>query len=439
MGGGCVCDNYISNYLLKSKENAIHLEKGHSFIQQNSCNKISNKTSILYNILENKKDIKALNKRYSDFHNFEHHLNTKNIENKISINEGKNTSFHEATFINQKNNNITGEDNNKKIFSNNNSSNYNGSTFLPTGTKGKSEEENNNINNNIDNNNINNNIGNNDNNNNNNNLLNTKHNIVMTKIKNKRDGYRKSDTNTNFNCNLGENNFIFINISRGSSILNKKDLAKFESTTPKMMIEKEHFEEITKGKKNLFSHFCHNRLNEKTQIKCNNQIITSVFKLNFDMNKYCEEMLNIINSIRKNPEYLIKHIDYLIENNIHKSDEGIFLISQEIDEKIKLMDNYIELFDKTKNIIKEIINTNKNISQLTQLLYQDDLEIILDESNNNENDNENEGDYNDYNEKEEEESFNDIKNLPLKLNLIYDEDINIDDADETDIIQKNYE
>ena len=55
----------------------------------------------------------------------------------------------------------------------------------------------------------------------------------MKKIKEKKEGYRK--TNTNINCNLGENNFIFINIhkGRGSSIINKKDVENIESTTPK--------------------------------------------------------------------------------------------------------------------------------------------------------------------------------------------------------------
>ena len=263
----------------------------------------------------------------------------------------------------------------------------------------------------------------------------------MKKINENKDGYRKS--HTNINCNLGENNFIFININkgRGSAIMNKKDLDKIEST-PKIMIEKEHIEEITKGKKNIFSHYCQNRMDEKTQIICNNQIITSEFKLKpaFDMNKYSEETLNIINTIRKNPEYLIKHIDYLIDNNIQKTEEGIFLINQEIDEKIKLMDNSLEMFNKTKDIFKEIINSNKNISKLKEFIYKDDLEIILDKSNNNDNDNNN--DYNDINESEneEEETENDIKNIPSKLNLIYDEDtINIDDDDETDINQNTHE
>ena len=216
--------------------------------------------------------------------------------------------------------------------------------------------------------------------------------------------------------------------------MNKKDLEEGESTTPKLMIEKEQFEDITKGKKHLFSQYCQNRMNEKSQNNCHNHIITSEFKLkfNFDMNKYSEETLNIINSIRINPDYLIKYIDYLMENNIQKTEEGIFLINKDIDEKINLIDNYIEIFNKTKDILKEIINTNKNISKLPKFIYKEDLEITLEKSNND--------NVNDMNEYEEEGTENDIKFIPLKLNLIYDEDIiNIDDDDETEINQNNEE
>ena len=402
---------------------------------------MSNKKShILYNILESNKDTKEI-KRNSDFNNYETKLFDKNLNlnynlgNKISINEGKNTSFNEPTSANQKNiNNTSNEDINKKI-SSNNSSNDNGSNIFPTGTKQLTEEENNNTNNNLDNDNNNTNNG----NNNNTKINKTRYDAVVKKINENKEGYRKS--HTNINCNLGENNVIFINISRGrgSAIMNKKDLNKIEST-PKMMNEKEQFEEITKGEKNIFSHYCQKRMDEKTQINCHNQIITSEFKLKlaFDMNKYSEETLNIINSIRRNPEYLIKHIDYLMDNNIQKTEEGIFLINQEIDEKIKLVDNYLEMFNKTKDVLKDIINSNKNISKLKDFIYKDDLEITLDKSNNNDNDN----DYNDINESEneEEETENDIKNIPSKLNLIYDEDIiNFDDDDETDFNQISHE
>ena len=437
MGGGCVCDNYISKCLLNSTDKSMHLKNGN---QQNTYNKITNKTShILYNIIEANQDAKDFNKRYSDFHNYEKryyekNLNIKNMENKNLNNEYKNTSYNDTSFANQKNvNNTNNEDNNK-----NNSSNCNGSNIFQVGSKHKNneiiEEDNNNINNNLES--------------NNNKISYNKHNSVMQKIKENKNYLRKSEAN--INCNLGENNFIFINISRGSSVMNRNMQEKFEST-PKMMIEKENFEEITKGKKNLFSHYCKNRMKDKSEYNCNNQIITSVFMHTLDMNKYCEEMLNTINSIRINPESFIKQIDYLMDNNIQKTEEGIFLISHEIDEKIKLMENYKEMFSRTKNILQEKINSNKYISKLEKLKYNDDLEIILDEYNDDnddndiDNDNENDGDDNVTesvlnNEIEyEEEVIDDIKNLPSKLNLIYGEDIIIDDDDETDINQNKNE
>ena len=49
----------------------ISLEKGKNLIQNNSWNKISNKTSnILYNILNRNNDSTSINKRYKDFHNY---------------------------------------------------------------------------------------------------------------------------------------------------------------------------------------------------------------------------------------------------------------------------------------------------------------------------------------------------------------------------------
>jgi hypothetical protein len=156
------------------------------------------------------------------------------------------------------------------------------------------------------------------------------------------------------------------------------------------------------------------------------------------MNKYSEEMLNAINSIRTNPELFLKNIDYLINNNIIKNEEGIFLQSNEIDEKIKLMDNYMEMFDKAKENLKKKINIIEDFPELHKLEYNDDLEIILDESYYNDKD------YNDieYNkmeseikEEKDEDNENDIRNIPSKLNLIYNyDDICVidDDFDDED-------
>ena len=421
MGGGCICDNYLNTCGLNSPDNPnniISLEKGKDLIQNSSYNKITNKKSnLLYNILDKNKDSNALNKRYSDYHNYEtKQLEKKNITNKISNIEGRNTSVNDASFLHLKNynNNFNNnEENTKKMSSNHNSSNFNESNIFPVISKQKGnenieEEEDNNTKNNFDSN-------------------NHKHQTVMNKIKKKEENnYRKSDTN--INCNLGEHNFIFINISRGSSFMNNNVLEKFEATTPKMMIEKENnMEEVAKGNKNLFSHFCKNRMEDKSlnhQYNYNNQFMPSAFMPFFDMNKYSEEMLGVINSIRINPEFLIKHIDYLKENNISKTDEGIFLISHEVEEKIKLMDNYIEIFDKTKVMLRKKINSYKELSKLEKMVYNDDLEIILDETQNNEDDYDIECE-----EEEEEKEENvkekdiiDIKNVSTKLNYIYDND-----------------
>ena len=409
MGGGCVCNNYIKNCFVKSPESIISLENYENMIPQNNYNKITNKTShILYNIIENNQennqDNKRICKRFSDFQasqmrRLEKNSNLKNIRNKINNNEGRNTSSNEQSFINNPNNN---DDTTKKNISNVNSSNL-GSNLLPT------------------------------NNTNNTNIAmenKNKHNNVMSKIKGKQKMKKRSETLINYN--MGENNFIFINISRGSSFLHHNELEKIESITPKMMMEKENLENITNGKK-LFSHFCNNRMNSN-QIFDNsnsNQIITNPFIPFLDMNKYCEEMLNIINIIRTNPESFIKDIDYIINNNIKKTEEGIFLISNEVDEKIKLMDNYIEMFERTKNNLKNIANSPEKINNLKTIVYNDELEIILDESNYDDN-------IDDNNEIEDNE--NDIKNIPAKLNLIYEDDIidyGSDEEDDVKVIKYN--
>ena len=415
MGGGFMCNNSINNCFLKSPESIISLDNNENIIPQNDYNKITNKTShILYNILENNQennqensqDNKIICKRFSDFQasqmrRFEKNSNIKNIRNKISNNEGRNTSSNEQSFLNNPNNN---DDMNKKNIGNFDSSNL-GSNLLPT------------------------------NNTNNTNITmenKNKRNSVMSKIKGKQKGKKISETLINYN--MGDNKFIFINISRGSSFLNQKEIEKIESITPKMMMEKENLENIANGKK-LFSHFCNNRINKNSNQEFDNnnsnQIITNPFIPLLDMNKYCEEMLDIINIIRTNPESFIKDIDYIINNNIKKTEEGIFLISNEVDEKIKLMDNYIEMFNQTKNSLKNMANSPEKLNNLKTIVYNDELEIILDESNYDDN-------IDDNNEIEDNE--NDIINIPAKLNLIYDDDVDIIDygSDEDDVKVTKY-
>ena len=413
MGGGCICKNYINKYLFKSNENMMVYENGQKKITKNEYNKISMKTSnVLYNVIENHKEVKKINKKYSDFQNCDkRHLekssNLKNLENKISNKKGPDTSFNETYYFNQKNG--ANEETNKNILSNNNSINFNGSKIfrvnskkIENGIKEEEEEKRNSYTNRKNNINIQN---------------NRKHQSFINKIKENEEGLRKAGTN--FNYNYGENNFIFINISRGSSFLNRNDLEKNGSTTPKMSIGKENFEDITKGNKKYFSNFCKNIINGKrNQSICNNHLITTAFFHGIDMNKYCEETLNTINLLRINPESFLIQIDFLINNNIRQTEEGVFFQSNEIDEKIKLMENYKDLFENTKNALKKMINSSKNLKSIQ---YKNDLEIIFDDSEIIT------FDYNEVeNEQERENEENDIKNIPSKLNLIYDSNDNFD-------------
>jgi len=417
MGGGCVCDNYLEKYYLDSSDNIIQNDSSKNMIFQNSTNQITNKTThILYNILENNHDIKNMNKRYSDFlsyekRNIEKSSNLKNLGIKVSNNDCRNTSLNETSVFNQRIN----EDTNKKISSNYNSSNFNGS--IKKGNE-VSDDNINNINTYSNNNNT---ISNNYNNVNLINENNNKHNIVLNKIKKSEENNNKEETN--INCKMKDNNYFLANESRSliDNYNNDNSIEQFESTTPKMMIEKHNFEDISKGNKKLFSHYCKRANDRKTQCIINNQLLKNVILNTLDMNKYSEEMLNTLNSIRKDPKSFITHIDYLLNNSIKPTEEGIFLISHEVDERIKLMDNYKEMFNKTKDILTNINNAHR----LERMTYNDDLEIIFDETLIREEDEDN---INESNISEYEE--NDIKNLPSKLNNIYDDIKIIDDGNE---------
>ena len=409
MGGGCACNNLKENFF--SPNSNIPLENYHNRIEQINVNKEPNKSNliILSNILDNTNEKNDLNKRYSDFHNYEKknyekHLNMKYNGIKNTNIEGKNTSCNET--------------NNKRISSNFNSSNFFGSIIGPTNTSKKNneiiEEEENNNNKKFEKKmlNIENPIN-----------ENNKHNSIVNKIKKKEDGLKKAETN--INNNIGENNYIYINISRGSSLMNSNEIEKYESTTPKMMLEKDNLEEIFKGNKKLFSHLCKKNLNDKAKKATNKNVYIHIF----DMNKYNEEMLFIINKIRTNPESFIKDIDYLINNNIKKTEEGIFIVSHDVDEKIKLMDNYMVIFENVKKILKEMADSQNNTGKLEEIKYNDELEIIFDESAYEEDVE---------NEKEIENSENEIKNIPLKLNDVYEDNgIDMGDDEEKNLIKYN--
>ena len=396
MGGGCACNYYLKESFILPHSN-IPLESYQNGPEKLDLNKTPNRKNLmLTNIIENPNEKNGINKRLSDFHNFEKrnfekHLNTKSNGLKISNIEGKNTSYNDT--------------NNKRISSNFNSSNFFGSNIGPTTSKKNNEiiaEEEYNDNKNFEN------------------QINesNKHNFIMNKIiankKEKEKELKKAETN--INCNQEEKN-LFVNISRGSSLINSNEIEKYESTTPKMMLEKENLDEIVKGNKKLFSHVCKNNLHEKVK-KVTNK---NVFILPFNMNKYSEEMLYFINKIRTNPESFIKDIDYLINNNIKKTEEGIFIVSYDVDEKLRLMDNYMEIFENVKKILKKMADSQK---KLEEIRYNEDLEIIFDESA--------------YEECEDEKSESDIKNIPGKLNDIYEDNgIDIGDEEEKNLIKYN--
>ena len=92
-------------------------------------------------------------------------------------------------------------------------------------------------------------------------------------------------------------------------------------------------------------------------------------------------MLNFLNSIRKNPETFLNYIDNVIDNNIQKLNDEIYIISKHIDEKVKLMEDYLIVFEQIKRTLKEIINS-KQSENLEELKYNEELEIILDETQN---------------------------------------------------------
>ena len=201
---------------------------------------------------------------------------------------------------------------------------------------------------------------------------------------NEKDINKVKKLDTSYNYNLGEHNFIFINISRGSSFL-KNDVENVESATPKLAIGKTNLEDMSKGKKKIFSHFCQNKSNEKHQKNQsnNNNQPSSRKKENFDikayMSKYSKEMINAINSIRKNPEYFLQSIDDVINNNIQRINDDIFIVSKNVNEKIKIIEDYFLVFEQIKGNLREIINS-KNLPKLEEFKYNEELEISLNDT-----------------------------------------------------------
>ena len=340
MGGGCTCNSSLKKCFNNSSDCILKSE--HNYINDNnrmSQNKIP------------EKNIKIIPK--NDFENKEQHSDKYKNEinkNKISNDIHKNFNYnHEKKRIfscDNINNNLNfGSEYSKK--------NRNEINSQVNESFKKNESQNEDIKN---------------------------HNNKQKEVLgNNNDNVKKAGTN--YNYNLGENNFIFINISRGSSMV-KHDTEKLESSTPKMVFEKENLDEMAKGNKRIFSHFCKNVKNENTsKNQSNNEIKQEKenIKAQNYMDNYSEEMLKTINLIRKNPQYFIQYIDDVINNNIQKRNDELFLVSNNVDEKVRLLDNYLNIFEKIKYNLKEIIDT-KIFEKLEEFKYNEELEIILDKS-----------------------------------------------------------
>ena len=350
MGGGCNCHSTIQKYFFGSSDCILSPENNinpNQIINQNK--NFENNIKIITKEDEKNENNKSNIIDISD--KTKMHINKMNISN-ISNIKPNNTL-------------ISNDDNKKKQSKNNNSSIYLCSQNSNKNINQISKQNDNNINNNkIEDSQCN----------------NSKRKLIEKKIKeNEKDKFKKAETN--YNYNMGENNFIFINISRGSSVM-KNESEKLEPATPKIAIEKETFENIG-NRKRIFSQFCKKSSKDKMgKIQSNNnKRIKEEANIRLYMNKYSEEMLNFLNSIRKNPETFLNYIDNVIDNNIQKLNDEIYIISKHIDEKVKLMEDYLIVFEQIKRTLKEIINS-KQSENLEELKYNEELEIILDETQN---------------------------------------------------------
>ncbi len=336
MGGGCTCQSNIKKYftadfILNSESNKINISNKNKNLIPEQNIKIIQKEDF-ENIDNSKSNIPAQNSDKTKMQS--------NENNKSNIKPNKRHTVSNNLEINNKKFQINNKDNSSYMISDNSK-------------RINLDKNNNQIDDSL-------------NLNNSNNLLNT--------------NFKK--VNTNFNYNLGEHNFIFINISRGSSLM-KKEEDNFESNTPKMSIEKDNLEDMAKGNKRIFSHFCKKNVNgkpSKSQSNSNNQIIKQEKEYkNYQsyMENYSKEMLCIINSIRSNPESFRQYIDEVINNNIQRINDDIYIISKNIEEKIKLVEDFLLVFEQLKSILKNIINT-KNLLEMKEFKYNKDLEIDFD-------------------------------------------------------------
>ncbi len=352
MGGGCACNSSIKEYFFGSADYVINPEKNKN--TPNNRMKIPEKNIKI--IPREEVDIARTNLIHND-EKIKIQINGTDI-NKIN---NDNNLINNNSYDNIINKNNVSDDQNK----------YNSSIYLGSElSKKKSDSVS--VENNTDN------INNNNNNSSYKYYFASKHQAVQKKVLEKekeKENLKKAETN--YNYNLGEHNFIFINISRDSSMM-KNESEKIEPTTPKITMYRNNIDDMAKGNKKIFSHFCIDKSNEKpikNQSNLNNLRIKPDLYHNY-MNNYSEEMLKAINSLRKNPESFIKYIDSMINNNIQKKDDDIFLVSQNAEEKIKLMENYQLIFEQIKTFLKDIINS-KIFIDLEELTYNEELEIDI--------------------------------------------------------------
>jgi hypothetical protein len=96
------------------------------------------------------------------------------------------------------------------------------------------------------------------------------------------------------------------------------------------------------------------------------------------MNHYSDEMLNALNSIRKDPESFITFIDDLKKNS-KKTSEGVYIFSQNVEDKYMLPEEYFLIFEQIKASLRDIIKSNLP-SIMEDFKYNDELEIMLDDT-----------------------------------------------------------
>jgi hypothetical protein len=348
--GGCVCSSNIKNYFKCYSDCVLKSE--------------SHKNSPEENINIPREDIDNIDKMENNENSKQNERNEKNND-KLTKNNNSNTHDENQILIdNNPNNNLYLQNIKHKEIENNKDS------------KNNSFSINNQIN---KNNNLNNDNTNKNNLNNNNNINNDD--IETNKLFQEKVAVKKAETN--YNYNLGDHNVIFINISRDSSIIkNDSEKGKIESTTPKMAVEKENLDDMAiKGGKRIFSHFCKHRINEKSpknKTTTNNLLVKRKHTINDYMNNYSDEMLNALNSIRKDPESFITFIDDMIKNS-KRTNEGVFITSQIFEDKYMLTEEYLLVFEQIKSSLRDIIKSDLS-SNLEDFKYNDELEIMLDDT-----------------------------------------------------------